>query len=84
MRIKLVARDQDHRGGIVRWQREVERDYPSVPRVGDWVFLDDDSPGMAAHPVTHVVWENGGAVALSFQLDASAEFLESLGFTRLG
>jgi hypothetical protein len=82
MRVKLVARDEDQRGEVARWQREVEREYPGVPRVGDWVFLDDDRPGMAAHPVTHVVWENDGAVALSFNLSASAAFLESLGFSR--
>ena len=80
MKVKLVVKDEDGGGAVVRWERVVEREYAGVPRVGDWVFLDEGR--IAAHPVTHVVWDNDGTAALGFQLRGSGDFLASLGFAR--
>jgi hypothetical protein len=86
MKIRLVVTIE---GQTDRWQREVERPYPSAPRAGDWVYLaeSDDEQGLMATPVAVVSWENDGAVALRFDVTATGpdtiRFLETLGFTRV-
>lgn len=72
-----------------RWQREVERPYPGVPRRHEWVHLGEDGngQGLMATPVAIVSWENDGAVALRFDVAATGpdaiRYLESLGFTKV-
>ena len=82
MRLTLAIRTPDG----TTWRRQVERDYPGVPRPGDWVYLADthDGAGLFATPVTLVSFENDGRVTVTFDLqDASqAAQLEPFGFTR--
>jgi hypothetical protein len=87
MRIRLVVTIEGDRGDT-RWEREVDRPYPSVPRPDDWVYLggDPDGPGLAATPVAVVTWHNDGAVSLrcdvtSTGADVDAQ-MEALGFRR--
>ena len=85
MRIRLLVRVREA-GGAGRWQREAERDFPGVPRSGDWVFLGDTATGMGAvpFPVAGVTWGNDGTVTLAFDFErADAEQLEELGLTRV-
>ena len=66
------------------WRRTVERGYPSVPRAGEWVYLDDGET--ESRTVARVTWTNGGLVKLGFgRIDGDAGFEERLvafGFTR--
>jgi hypothetical protein len=84
MRIRLVVAID---GEPARWQNEVERAYPGVPRVGEWVYLAENSDeGLMATPVAVVTWENDGVVALRVDVAAGPEsvaYLETLGFTRI-
>jgi hypothetical protein len=85
MRLKLVVKID---GEDARWQRDVERPYPSVPRAREWVYLGegDDGEGLMAMPISVVTWENDGDVALRFDVAAGGpdtiRFLEGLGFAR--
>ena len=85
MRVRLVVTIE---GETARWQREVERPYPGIPRVGDWVYLDetDDRQGLFATPVAVVTWDNDGGVGLRLDIAATGpdtiRQLESLGFAK--
>jgi hypothetical protein len=46
------------------WHREVDRPYQCVPRVGEWMAMDDD--GVVMHDVKRIEHRNDGAVRLSF------------------
>lgn len=82
MRLTLAIRTPNG----TMWRRQVERDYPGVPRPGDWVYLadTDDGSGLFATPVSLVSFENDGRLTVTFDLqDASqAAQLEPFGFTR--
>jgi hypothetical protein len=82
MRLTLALRTPDG----TTWRRQVERDYPGVPRPGDWVYLadTDHGTGLFATPVSLVSFENDGRLTLTFDFpDASqAAQLEAFGFTR--
>jgi hypothetical protein len=86
MRIRLVVNIERETS---RWQREVERPYPGVPRSEDWVYLgeDGDGEGLMATPVAIVSWENDGGVALRLNVAAAGpdaiRYLESLGFKKV-
>jgi hypothetical protein len=66
------------------WRRKVERGYPSAPRAGEWVYLDDEET--EPRTVARVTWTNGGLVKLGFgTIDGDVGFEERLaafGFTR--
>jgi hypothetical protein len=85
MRLKLVVKIE---GEGARWERDVERPYPGVPRAREWVYLGDGDAGegLMATPIAVVTWENDGGVALRFDVGAGGpdtiRFLEALGFTR--
>lgn len=82
MRLTLAIRTSDG----TTWRRQVERDYPGVPRPGDWVYLadTDDGTGLFATPVTLVSFENDGRLTVTFNLQdaGQAAQLEAFGFTR--
>jgi hypothetical protein len=82
MRLTLAIRTPD---GTI-WRRQVERDYPGVPRPGDWVYLadTDDGTGLFATPVSLISFENDGRLTLTFNLQdtGQAAQLEAFGFTR--
>jgi hypothetical protein len=86
MRLRLVV-DIERGGGSSRWERYVDRPYPSVPRPDEWVYLGDgdDGQGLAATPVAVVSWDNDGAVTLRFDVSAPggdpAVQMKALGFT---
>lgn len=68
------------RHGTSYW-KGVDRPYPSVPRKGDQVFIDDKNEFSCA--VSDVVWRSDGAVVLHFGDDWAVEDLEALGFSDL-
>jgi hypothetical protein len=66
------------------WHRSVERPYSSVPRAGEWIYLDDEET--EPRTVTRVTWGNNGIVKLGFgTIDEESDFearLVEFGFTR--
>jgi hypothetical protein len=80
VRLHLLLRLEDDPAKRV-WRRTVERPYASVPRVGDWLFLDDEET--EAHAVKRVGWGNDGEVKLGFgTIDDVDERLLGFGFLR--
>ena len=85
MRVQLLVRVREG-SDVIRWERHVERSYPGVPRVGEWVDLADEGSALvgAAFPVSDVGWENDGTVALTFDFESASDaYLEALGFVKV-
>lgn len=80
MKLNLALRIKDDPTNDI-WRRAVERPYPAVPAVGDWLYLDDE--GTTAKPVTRVTWSNDGEITLGFgAIDEPPDLIHAFGFAR--